>query len=81
MKGNAEMSFKKKMYIGGRLVDGRDNFEVVNPASELSVGSVAWGGTSEAEAALKAADAAFPSWSNLPIAGRVEWMGKLRDAY
>ena len=73
------MSFKKKMYIGGRLVDGQENSKVVNPASELSVGSVAWGGADEAEAALKAADAAFASWSELPIAGRVEWMSKLRD--
>jgi succinate-semialdehyde dehydrogenase/glutarate-semialdehyde dehydrogenase len=69
----------KKMYIGGKLVDGKSEFDVVNPATDKVVGRVAWAGAEHAEAALKAADEAFESWSRTPLAERIGWMLKLRD--
>ncbi len=76
------MADVKKMYIGGRLVDGKEGrtFDVVNPATEAVVGTIAWAGAEDAEAALTAADEAFASWSSTSIAERAEWMGKLREA-
>lgn len=72
--------FSKKLYIGGELVAGPSTAEVINPATEKPVGTVAMGGAAEAEAALQAAQAAFPAWSTTSIAERTAWMYKLRQA-
>ncbi len=74
------MSFSKKMYIGGDLVDGTGMRDVDNPATEQVIGRVAWASSVEAEAALQAAKAALPVWGKTPIAERAAWMEKLRDA-
>ncbi|MCP4380727.1 MAG: aldehyde dehydrogenase family protein [Hyphomicrobiales bacterium] len=74
------MSFNKKMYIGGALVDGEDTADIINPATEEVVGTVATAGLADADKALRAAQAAFPMWSQTSIADRQEWMRKLRDA-
>lgn len=74
------MKLHKQMYVGGRGVGGSRNSEVVCPATGDAVATVAWAGKSEAEAALQAADRAFPSWSRMPIAERTAWMSELRSA-
>ncbi|MHA3979091.1 aldehyde dehydrogenase family protein [Halovulum sp. GXIMD14794] len=74
------MSYDKKMYIGGRLVDGEGRVEVVNPATEQVVGTVAAAGMGDVQTALEAARDALPSWSRTPIAERQAWMRKLREA-
>lgn len=74
------MLFSKKMYIGGELVDGQATTVVVNPATEKQVGVVASAGLTDVDKALKAAEAAFPSWSQTSINERAAWMLKLRDA-
>jgi succinate-semialdehyde dehydrogenase / glutarate-semialdehyde dehydrogenase len=74
------MTLNKKMYIGGELLDGKEAFDVINPATDQSVGTIAWADASDAEAALAAADQAFESWSRASISERAEWMLKLRDA-
>lgn len=74
------MNFNKKMYIGGELVDGEETMEIVNPATEKVVGTIASAGFKDAEKALSAAKAAFPIWSKTSIAERQGWMRKLRDA-
>lgn len=74
------MSYVKKMYIGGKLVDGEATADIVNPATEEIVGAVATAGMDDVETALQAAKAAFPSWSQTSIDERTEWMRKLRDA-
>lgn len=74
------MNFNKKMYIGGALVDGEATAEIINPATEKVVGTIASAGFKDAEKALNAAKAAFPTWSRTSIAERQEWMRKLRDA-
>ncbi|WDR05216.1 aldehyde dehydrogenase family protein [Devosia rhodophyticola] len=74
------MALEKKMYIGGQLLAGSTNFDVVSPATDEVVGSIAWASAGDAEAALTAADAAFESWASLSITERTGWMGKLREA-
>jgi len=74
------MIFNKQLYVGGETVAGASTFKVINPATEDLVGTVAIAGASEAETALKAAEAAFPTWAATSIAERAEWMHKLRDA-
>ena len=56
---------KTKFYINGQWVapiDGAD-FPVVNPATEEAYAIVSLGGKKDAEAAIAAAKAAFPTWS------------------
>ncbi len=74
------MTYDKKMYIGGRLVDGEGSVEVVNPATEQVVGTVAAAGMGDVQTALEAARDALPTWSRTPIAERQAWMHKLREA-
>ena len=74
------MSFSKKMYIGGKLVDGQETADVINPATDEVVGTVAAAGAADVDKALQAAQAAFPSWSQTSIAERTAWMHKLREA-
>ena len=70
----------KKMYIGGELVEGQARLDVVNPATEDCVATVAAAGLDDVDKALKAARAAAPGWAATPVAERQRWMLKLRDA-
>lgn len=74
------MSFSKKMYIAGELVDGTGTIDVFNPANDEKVATVPSAGIADADRALKAASDALPSWSRTSIAERQQWMSKLRDA-
>lgn len=73
------MNFPTQMYIDGALTDGAAVREVINPATETHVATVATAGFEDAERALQAAKAAFPSWSKTSIAERQKWMHRLRD--
>ena len=57
-----------KMLIGGEWVtDGGDgSFAVVNPANEKEIGRAPKVSSEQLDAAIAAADEAFPSWSNTP---------------
>lgn len=70
----------KKMYIGGGLVDGQATLDIINPATEDRVATVAAAGLDDVETALQAAKAAAPAWAATPVAERQRWMLKLRDA-
>lgn len=74
------MSFSKNMYLDGELVEGHSRIDVINPATEKKVGSVAVAGMVDVERALQAAKAAFPGWAATSIAERQDWMWKLREA-
>ncbi|WP_323764848.1 aldehyde dehydrogenase family protein [Marinovum sp.] len=74
------MVLHKKMYIGGELVAGQSRLDVVNPATEERVATVAAAGFADVETALEAARAAAPGWAATPVAERQRWMLKLRDA-
>ncbi|OED50414.1 NAD-dependent succinate-semialdehyde dehydrogenase [Rhodobacteraceae bacterium (ex Bugula neritina AB1)] len=74
------MDFPTHMYIDGALTNGTATRDVINPATETLVASVAVAGHDDAERALDAAKAAFPGWAATPIAERQRWMRKMRDA-
>ena len=68
------------LYINGELVESDTVVDVINPATEEVVGRISAASEAQVDAALEAADAAFPSWSTLPGAERADWMDKLRAA-
>jgi aldehyde dehydrogenase (NAD+) len=68
-------------YIGGTFTepDGAERIDVVNPATEEVVATVPAGTAADADAAVRAAAAAFPSWSATPLAERVAAVGRIND--
>jgi len=63
-----------QLYINGEWIDAASGktFAVTNPATGEEIATVADAGTAEAEAAVKAAHAAFPAWSKRPADERAE---------
>lgn len=74
------MTFPTRMYIAGALTHGDERIDVINPATQEHVATVAAAGIAEADRALAAARDAFPSWSGTSVAERQDWMRKLRAA-
>lgn len=72
------MEFPTKMYIDGALSKGNATREVINPATQAHVATVATADLADTERALQAAKSAFPAWAATPIAERQAWMHKLR---
>lgn len=72
----------KQMYIGGQLVDAISGKrrEVICPATDKSIGEIAWSSVEDAQFALDAAQEGFEYWSRLSMYQRREWMMKLRSA-
>ena len=68
-------------YIGGTFAesDGGERIDVVNPATEEVIASVPAGTPADADAAVRAAAAAFPSWAATPLAERVAAVGRIND--
>jgi len=64
----------KPLWIGGRFVDGASDevIEVVNPATEELVDTVAAGTEEDARRAIEAANEAFPSWRSVPGVEKAE---------
>lgn len=73
------MDFPTKMYIDGALTEGSGRKDVVNPATDETIATVHTAGLADAERSLHAARDAFPAWAATSIAGRQDWMRKLRD--
>jgi aldehyde dehydrogenase (NAD+) len=64
-----------KSYIAGQWVlpgEAGGIFEAINPANEEVCARIALCGPAEADAAVRAARAAFPAWSVTPLAERME---------
>jgi acyl-CoA reductase-like NAD-dependent aldehyde dehydrogenase len=59
-----------KLLIGGRLVDGDSQMEVLNPATEEPLALCARASKAQLDEAVAAAKAAFPGWSVTPIEAR-----------
>jgi acyl-CoA reductase-like NAD-dependent aldehyde dehydrogenase len=57
-------------YIGGRRVASTPDFELFSPIDQRMLGRVCEGGVPEVEAAIEAAQRAFPAWSALTAAQR-----------
>jgi succinate-semialdehyde dehydrogenase / glutarate-semialdehyde dehydrogenase len=56
---------RQAIAIGGawREADGGETYDVSNPATGATIGTIPWGGAAETQAAIEAAQAAFPGWS------------------
>jgi 1-pyrroline dehydrogenase len=67
--------------IGGELVDSRGSGrrELIDPATGTPFGLVAEGGPADAEAAVAAAQAAFPGWSTTTPSERSRLLLRLAD--
>jgi aminomuconate-semialdehyde/2-hydroxymuconate-6-semialdehyde dehydrogenase len=63
-----------KAAASGRWLD------VFNPATAQPYAQVAAGDARDVEAAIGAAERAFPAWSKLPNSDRARWMERLADA-
>ncbi len=73
------MENAQKFYINGAWVDPTtsDTLEVINPATEQSIATIAMGGTADVDAAVAAAAAAFESYSQTSREERVELLDKI----
>ena len=71
-----------KMLIDGRWQDARagDTWEVVNPATEMPVGTVPFGGAEETSDAIAAAYGAQPGWAGLTAYERSAILRDIADA-
>ncbi len=66
-------------YIGGERITSSATFEDISPIDETLMGSVAAGGPAEVEAAVVAAQKAFPAWAALGPQGRGQHLRRLAD--
>lgn len=69
-----------KNYIHGEWVPslGTDSVEIINPATEESLGKCPLGTTEDVARAVKAAADAFPAWRRVPAMDRVQHMFRLK---
>ena len=65
--------------IDGKPVEGATYFDTVNPSNQEVLAEVAAGGQAEVDAAVAAAQAAFPAWAARPATERAALMRKLGD--
>ncbi|HEX2016429.1 MAG TPA: aldehyde dehydrogenase family protein [Solirubrobacteraceae bacterium] len=70
----SEPILRDQLFIGGEWVkpSGSETIEVVDATTERVMGSVPKGGADDVAAATRAARAAFPAWSQTPVAERAE---------
>ena len=66
-------------FIGGKWLDAsQDGLELINPATGEVLGHSPGGSAAEVDAAVQAAQAAFPAWRALPAVDRVQYLFKLK---
>lgn len=68
-----------KLLIGGKLVDGDQTMNVVNPATEEVLAACPRASMSQLNQAVAAAKAAFPSWSATTMADRKKALLTIAD--
>jgi aldehyde dehydrogenase (NAD+) len=73
----------KKFYVNGQWVDpiAAEEMTVINPATEEAVSVVALGGAADVDLAVKAARAAFESFSNTSREYRVELLQNIEKEF
>ena len=73
------MQVRDKLYINGQWVPstGAGTIDVVNPATEEVIGRIPDGTPEDVDRAVRAARAAFESWSQLPIEERAAYLQKI----
>ena len=75
------MSNNKKFYINGEWVEptGSDTVDVVNPATEDVIGTIALGTHEDVDAAVAAAQNAFETFSQTTVEERLELLNKITE--
>ena len=68
------------MLIGGKHINGKTTFDVVNPATEQVIAKVPEATRDDLDHAIAAARAAFPGWATTPIEERKAKINALGDA-
>ena len=63
-------------YIDGRRVASAETFELFSPIDQRPLGRIAEGGQSAVDAAISAAQRAFPAWAALGAAGRRPYLDR-----
>jgi 5-carboxymethyl-2-hydroxymuconic-semialdehyde dehydrogenase len=66
-------------YIDGRRVASPETFELASPIDQRPLGRVCEGGADEVEAAIAAAQRAFPAWAALSAAERKPYLDRFAD--
>ncbi|MFE7419984.1 aldehyde dehydrogenase family protein [Rhodococcus sp. NPDC057529] len=69
-----------RMLIDGELVTGASDHDVINPATEDTIGSSPVAGTDQVVLAVSAAKRAFAHWSRTPVEDRAAALQVLADA-
>jgi malonate-semialdehyde dehydrogenase (acetylating)/methylmalonate-semialdehyde dehydrogenase len=72
---------KVRNYVGGKWVDSvsREAADVTNPATGEKLGSVPVGTAADVDAAVKAAQEAFRTWREVPVAARARHLFDMRN--
>lgn len=79
-KASSDFGAEFPMSVGGKDVRTGRFIESLNPSQPTQiVGRVHVAGLDEAEAAMRAAKAAFPAWCRTPATKRADWLDKLAD--
>jgi succinate-semialdehyde dehydrogenase / glutarate-semialdehyde dehydrogenase len=73
------MAAQPTTLIDGRWVELESRKDVANPVDGSIVGSIGYGGLTEADAAVDAAAAAFEDWADLPARSRGDLLGRAAD--
>jgi acyl-CoA reductase-like NAD-dependent aldehyde dehydrogenase len=68
-----------KLLINGALVDGASEMDVINPATEEVLAKCPRASSAQLDAAVAAAQAAFPAWRDTPIAERKAKLAEIAD--
>ena len=70
-----------QLYINGKWTDGTDgeSLDVINPATEQPIATVAYGTANDAAQALESAQAALAGWKNLSVYERSGKLKKIAD--
>ncbi len=73
------MSHYREFYIDGAWVDphGKDTIDVLNPASEAVIATIAAGDGEDVDRACRAARAAFDDWSRTSVEDRAAMLEKI----
>jgi aldehyde dehydrogenase (NAD+) len=79
----AAVQHAQQFYVGGQWVDpaSPQRLEVINPATEQPITTIALGNEEDVDRAVAAARAAFESFSQTSVAERIELLQRILDAY
>src|SRR6056297_3090732 len=77
------MSNQQKFYIDGQWVDpvGKETLDVINPATEEPIGTIAMGAKEDVDKAVAAAKRAFETFSQTTVEERIALLEKIIEVY